>query len=316
MSLYPPPQDIVAGIWTEIPDEYRIRDRESDWTRGNRPGQHLHSFLEGPCFDREGNLWITDIPYGRIFRISPAGDWTLVAEYGGWPNGLKIHPDGRFLVADYKLGILELDPAAGTVAPLVTSRYAEHFRGCNDLTLDRAGRLLYFTDQGQSGMHMPNGRVYRLALESGRLDLLIDTGPSPNGLVLNAAEDQLFVGMTRANAVWRLPLMPDGGVSKVGVFLQLSGGTGPDGLSIDAEDGVFVAHVGLGSVWGFSALGEPRWRIRSPGGLSGGSSGGLLTTNMAFGGPGNQRLYITESSTGAILTADLPVAGRWRGPEA
>jgi gluconolactonase len=310
MSLFQPPQDIAAQLWTRLPDEFRIRGRESDWTRGNRPGQALHSFLEGPCFDREGNLWVTDIPYGRIFRISPAAEWTLVAEYDGWPNGLKIHPDGRILLADYKHGILELDPARGTVAPVVTSRHSEHFRGCNDLTLDRAGRLLYFTDQGQSGLHMANGRVYRFDLRTARLDLLIDTGPSPNGLVLNAAENQLYVGMTRGNAIWRLPLMPDGAVSKAGIFLQLSGGTGPDGLTIDAEDGVFVAHVGLGSVWGFCALGEPRWRIRSP------KDAGRLTTNAAFGGPGNKRLYITESASGSILTADLPVAGRWRGPDA
>jgi len=311
MSLYPPPQEIVAQVWTRIPEEFRIRDRESDWTRGNRPGQTLHSFLEGPCFDRDGNLWVTDIPYGRIFRIAPDGSWTLVTEYDGWPNGMKIHPDGRAFIADYKRGILLLDPVSGTVSPVVTTRYDEHFRGCNDLALDRAGRRLYFTDQGQSGMHMQNGRVYRWDLQTDRLDLLIDTGPSPNGLVLNAAEDQLFVGMTRGNAVWRVPLMPDGGVSKVGVFLQLSGGTGPDGLTIDAEDGVLVAHVGLGSVWSFTRHGEPRWRIRSPEGKA-----GPLTTNMAFGGPDNRRLHITESHTGTILTADLPVPGRWCGPDA
>jgi gluconolactonase len=311
MSLYPPPQSITAGVWTRIPEEFRVTDRESDWTRGNRPGQTLHSFLEGPCFDRDGNLWVTDIPYGRIFRISPGGDWTLVAEYDGWPNGLKIHPDGRLLIADYKLGILELDPGTGRTTPIVTTRYAEHFRGCNDLTLDRAGRLLYFTDQGQSGMHMANGRVYRYDLETGRLDLLIDTCPSPNGLVLNAAENQLFVGMTRGNAVWRVPLMPDGGVSKAGIFLQLSGGTGPDGLTIDEDDGVVVAHVGIGSVWSFTHLGEPAWRIRSP--VDNGA--GLLTTNVAFGGPEHRRLYITESQTGSILTSDLPVPGRRLLPE-
>ena len=302
MSLYPPPTQITAKIWTSMPEEFRIRDVVSEWTRGNRPGQQIDSFLEGPSFDRDGNLWVTDIPYGRIFRISPAGEWTLVIQYDGWPNGLKIHRDGRIFLADYKHGIMLLDPETSTVTPVVTNRYAEHFRGCNDLIFDRAGRL-YFTDQGQSGMHMPNGRVYRYDLDTERLDLLIDNGPSPNGLVLNGKEDALFVGMTRGNAVWRIPLMPDGGISKAGIFIQLSGGFGgPDGLAIDAGDGVFVAHVGLGSVWGFSRLGEPLWRIRSP--------EGLTNTNLAFGGPGNCRLYITESETGRILTADLTVPGK------
>ncbi len=302
MSLYPPPQEIAATVWTSMPEEFRIRDLDSEWTRGNRPGQQIDSFLEGPSFDRDGNLWVTDIPYGRIFCVSPTGEWTLVTRYDGWPNGLKIHRDGRIFIADYKHGIMLLDPDSGTVTPVVTHRYAEHFRGCNDLIFDRAGRL-YFTDQGQSGMHMPNGRVYRYDLDTDRLDLLIDTGPSPNGLVLNGKEDALFVGMTRGNAVWRIPLMPDGGISKAGIFIQLSGGFGgPDGLAIDAEDGLFVAHVGLGCVWGFSRLGEPLWRIRSP--------EGLTNTNLAFGGPGNRRLYITESETGRILTADLTVPGK------
>jgi len=157
-------------------------------------------------------------------------------------------------------------------------------------------------------MHMPNGRVYRYDLETARLDLLIDTCVSPNGLVLNAAEKLLYVGMTRANAVWHIPLMPDGGISKAGIFLQLSGGIGPDGLTIDQDDGLIVAHVGMGSVWSFSRLGEPAWRIRSP--------EGLLTTNVAFGGPEHRRLYITESHSGSILTADLPVPGRRLLPEA
>jgi gluconolactonase len=76
---------------------------------------------------------------------------------------------------------------------------------------------------------------------------------------------------------------------------------GPDGLAIDADNGLFVAHVGMGSVWGFSRLGEPLCRIRSP--------EGLANTNLAFGGPDNRRLYITESETGGILTADLTVPG-------
>ena len=35
-----------------------------------------------------------------------------------------------------------------------------------------------------------------------------------------------------------------------------------------------------------------------------------MTTNVAFGGPGNNTLYITESRSGSILAARLPVAGK------
>jgi gluconolactonase len=279
-----------------------VRDTAPAWANANKPGRRIDSFLEGPSFDREGHLWVTDIPYGRIFRISPDGAWSEIARYDGWPNGLKIHRDGSVWIADYMRGILRLDPISGDVRPIVTHRHSEHFRGCNDLIFDRTGRL-YFTDQGQSGMHMPNGRVYRYDPERDRLDLLLDTGQSPNGLVLNEHEDVLYVAMTRGNSVWRLPLMADGTVSKVGVFVQLSGGlSGPDGLALDDQGGLWVAHAGNGCVWGLSRLGEPAWRVRSP--------AGLTTTNIAFGGANGRSLFITESETGTILRAELPVSGR------
>jgi gluconolactonase len=302
MSLYPPPEILQAEVWTTLPDRFRIRDTSPDWAAANKPGRMIDSFLEGPSFDRDGNLWVTDIPYGRVFRISPAGVWDLVAQYEGWPNGLKIHRDGRIFIADYKRGILELDPVRGTVAPVVTHRHSEHFRGCNDLVFDSEGRL-YFTDQGQSGLHMPNGRVYRYDLDADRLDLLLDTGPSPNGLVPNASGDALYLAMTRGNAIWRLPLMADGTVSKVGVFVHLSGGlSGPDGMALDSGSGLWVAHAGNGCVWGFSALGAPLYRVVS--------ATGLTTTNIAFGGVDDAELFITESDTGHILRRRVPVSGR------
>ena len=295
MSLYPPPHVVRAEIWATLPDEYRIGGSSPEWAAANKPGRRVDSFLEGPSFDREGNLWVTDIPYGRVFRISPAGAWTLVTQYDGWPNGLKIHRDGSVWLADHKHGIMRLDPDTGEVRPVVTHRHSEHFRGCNDLIFDSRG-VLYFTDQGQSGMHMANGRVYRFDPQSDRLDLLIDTGPSPNGLVLNETEDVLYVAMTRGNSVWRLPLMPDGSVSKVGIFVQLSGGlSGPDGLALDRDGGLWVAHAGNGCVWGFSRLGEPRHRVLS--------DGGITTTNLAFGGEGGADLFITASDTGNVLRA-------------
>ncbi len=302
MSLYPPPEITDAQVWTSMPDEFRIKGNSPEWASANKPGRQIDSFLEGPSFDREGNLWVTDIPYGRIFRIAPNGEWTLVTQYDGWPNGLKIHKDGRVFLADYKNGIMCLDPGTGQVEPVIWHQHSEHFRGCNDLVFDAHGRL-YFTDQGQSGMHMPNGRVFRYDFEAERLDLLIDTGQSPNGLVLNEHEDVLYVAMTRGNSVWRLPLMSDGGVSKVGVFLQLSGGlSGPDGMALDQAGGLWVAHAGNGCVWGYSKTGEPQYRLKS--------STGMTTTNMAFGGDGNSELFITESDTGNILRVRVGNPGR------
>jgi gluconolactonase len=62
MSLYPPPEILQAEVWTTLPDRFRIRDTSPDWAAANKPGRMIDSFLEGPSFDRDGNLWVTDIP--------------------------------------------------------------------------------------------------------------------------------------------------------------------------------------------------------------------------------------------------------------
>lgn len=297
--LFAPPEIIRAETFTRLPDRFRALER-SEWADANRGGSPVDSFLEGPSFGRDGTLYVVDIPFGRVFAISPSGDWRLAAQYEGWPNGLKLHKDGRIFIADYRQGLVTLDPASGAIAPLLRTRHSESFKGLNDLHFAANGDL-YFTDQGQTGLHDPAGRVYRLTA-AGRLEQLIGTVPSPNGLVLNLLENQLFVAVTRANAVWRLPLMGDGSVAKAGLFLQLSGGaSGPDGMALDVEGGLVVAHLGLG-VWRFDAQGRPTHLIET-------ELGGQCT-NVAFGGQDNRDLFITESQSGTILRARLPVPGQ------
>ncbi len=301
MSLYPVPKDIPTEVFARLPDKLRRTGQRPAWAGANMPGRDVDCFLEGPAFDRHGNLYVVNIPFGEILRISPGGEFEVVAGTDGWPNGLKIHQDGTLYIADYKRGILKIDPSSGAVETLVDHRWSESFRGCNDLHFARNGDL-YFTDQGQTGMHDPSGHVYRLTC-SGDLQRLIDNGPSPNGLVLSPDERVLYVAMTRGNAAWRIPLLPDGGTTKVSIYIQLSGGHGgPDGLAMDVDGGLLICHAGLGSVWHFDHLGQPVHRIRS--------CEGLMTTNMAFGDADNKALYITESASGTILRAELPVAGQ------
>lgn len=68
MSLSPAPIDVPAAIWTRMPDEYRIKGTVPAWGAANKPGKEIDCFLEGPSFDRGGNLYVVDIPYGRISR--------------------------------------------------------------------------------------------------------------------------------------------------------------------------------------------------------------------------------------------------------
>lgn len=301
MSFYGAPPVIEAEIYAVLPPALREPSRvATGFAKGQPPGSSMTCVLEGPSFDRDGNLWCVDIPNGRILKLDGERRFHVVCEYDGWPNGLKIHRDGRIFVADHKHGIMLLDPASGRIEPYLERAGIERFRAVNDLFFAGNGDL-YFTDQGLSGLQDPNGRVYRLTPE-GRLTCLIDNVPSPNGLVMNADESALYVAATRGNSVWRMPFLKDGSTAKVGISIQLSGGAGPDGLALTADGGLVVAHIGIGAVWIFDRTGQPLYRVQSP--------HGLHTTNIAFGGADGRELFITEGETGSILRARLPLAGQ------
>lgn len=298
MSWYPVPPVVATHVHTVMPQTLH-RHEVTEWSRANKGGAAVDSFIEGPCFDPQGNLYLVDIPHGRIMRVSPQLEWSVAAEYDGEPNGLAWHPDGRVLIADYKNGILALDPASGTVSPVIARRNSERFKGPNDLIVASDGDI-YFTDQGQTGLHDPTGRVYRLRPD-GQLDCLITNAPSPNGLVLSPDEKVLFVAMTRDNSVWRLPLLADGSTSKVGRFAQFYGVSGPDGLTMDRDGNLFVAHASLGAVFVLNPHGEGIAKIES--------CAGRTITNVTFGGPWHSTVYITDSSSGAVLSAEWNTPG-------
>jgi len=124
--------------------------------------------------------------------------------------------------------------------------------------------------------------------------------PSPNGLVVDARKRALFVAVTRANAVWQGPIQADGSVTKVAAFQTFFGTSGPDGLALDDEGRLVMAHGSLGGAFVMSARGEVTHYLRS--------TRGAMVTNVAYR-PGTSRLVLTESESGCILGADLPAVG-------
>jgi gluconolactonase len=282
--MYAPPPVVEAREFVRIPPEFHMRKRPSTWVDVQLHGADAPAFLEGPSFDRDGNLWVVDIPWGRLFKITPDAKVTCELEYDGEPNGLKFHQDGRAFIADCKNGLMVFDPKTGKIEPFLERALVQRFKGLNDLVFASNGDL-YFTDQGQTGLHDPSG--------------LLSNVPSPNGLVLNEKANVVMLAVTRANAIWRVPLVRHGLVTKVGTYVQMSGGGGPDGVALASDGSIAVCHVGLGAVWLFNPVGEPILRINSV--------HGTMTTNCAFGGENNRQLFITQGSS--VLVADVPVSG-------
>lgn len=302
--MFAPAQVVKAEIFSRMPDKLRKVGVATAWSKA-RGGEPMHSFLEGPAFDREGNLYCVDLDHSRIFKISPKGEWDVFADYDGGPNGLKIHKDGRIFVADRDHGVIAFDPKTAKYEVIVDRARSKRFAGLNDLVFTDEGELM-FTDPGSSGMIDLSGKVYCLR-KNGHVELLMDKLPYPNGLVPSLNGKALFVAVTRTQQILKLNTFADGNGDrhyKYGVFIQLYGGyAGPDGMAIDEAGNLAIAHAGLGTAWLFSVHGEPMLRIVSPEGA------GMGTTNVAYGGPDRKWLYITESQEGVILRAPMPVAG-------
>jgi len=281
------PETHTSELYTRIPEHLAKR------ADGKAAG-----FLEGPSVDRYGNLLCVDVQAGRVYRISTDKHWTVLVEYDGIPNGLKLHKDGRAFIADRKNGLMMLDPETGRMETILSGPLTgQKFKGLNDLHFAANGDL-YFTDQGRTGLQDPTGHVYRFTA-AGSLETIIANAPSPNGLVLNKRENALYVAVTRANAIWRIDLGDT--ARRAGLFVQLPC-AGPDGVALDDDGNVVVAHPTLGAVWVFNRIGLPLHYIRT--------CAGEMTTNIAFGGEDAKTLFITESRTGSILSMRLPTAGR------
>jgi gluconolactonase len=287
--IHPPPTAVPLEVHARLPEELA----------GNRLGKeadpqlaHLPWFIEGPVADETGTLHIVDLAWGRILRMAPNGEVTVVADYEGRPNGLALDHDGTLLVADRTQGLLRLDPGDGTLSVVANEVRNTSFLGLNDLVMSRSGTL-YVTDQGNSGLQDPNGQLLRF--RDGVGTVILGNIPSPNGLALDDAEETLYLAATRDNAIWRVPLS-ESPVSRVGRYLHLSGGVGPDGIATGPLGTLLVAHLGMGVVWIFDERGVPVLVLQSP--------IGRYTTNVTFV-PDSRRVFVTESVSGCVLTADL-----------
>jgi gluconolactonase len=290
------PPIVMAEPFTRLPPDLHYTGEPNAWVRMTRPGQRLHSFLEGPCFDAQGTLWLTDVPYGRIFRIDPAGHWDLALAYDGEPHSIKIDVNGSFLIADYRKGLLRFDPDSGATTLIADGINSERFRGLSDLAIAPDGDV-WITDSGRTSLSDPTGRVLRYRTD-GTLDLVLANVPYPNGIAVSPNGALVYVAATRANAVWRfLANAPDPVFPMVGTYIQLSGGLGPDGLAVAADGRLAIAHAQAGRAYVFDALGDPIAQVRVP--------EGLWVTSLAFGAENQDLLYIVEAQTGSIFKADL-----------
>lgn len=287
---------LTATPFAKLPDEHHHAGEPSAWAKLTRPGQLMHSFLEAAFFDDTRNLWLSDVPYGRVFRVSPDGAWDVMNQIEGEPHAMRIAPDGRHIAVDYSHGLIELTDK-NSFNVLSTGLPGQLFMGLSDMAFAPDGTL-WFTDSGRTSLSDPTGRVYCLP-KDGDLRLVCDCVPYSNGICVSPDGDWIYVAATRSNQVWRFSAkLPETGFPMVGTYLNLSGGLGPDGLATNDLGWLAVAQAQAGRAYVFDALGTAIAEVLLP--------EGLWTTSVTFHPDNPTQLYIIDAQFGAIFTCDIP----------
>ncbi len=268
------------------------------------------NYCEGVVFDHDGRGYISHA--ATITQFTVDGKHHTWAKTGA-PNGHKILADGTHLVCDASQhAVLHLSPNGKQLKPASTHCNGTALRGPNDLSLDTPNGGFYFTDPGGSGIDNLIGTVHYVD-QAGTTHLIDDKLAFPNGIVLCPGGKQLLVAESQKNRILSYDVLSPGKVGPRKVFVNLpkkDEATGqidnqPDGICLDKARNLYVAHYGMKQVQVINPAGKIIARY---------DGGNVTTSNVAFGGPNGDQLFVTgglgnEAGEGGLFRLDLRVPG-------
>lgn len=283
-----PPADEAAADATPLAE-----DAEVELVAGG------FQFTEGPYWrPEEGDLIFSDIPANRVYRWTPEGDTTVFLEPSGHSNGITADAQGRILLAQHDGQVARLT-ADGDVEPLATEYEGQRLNSPNDLDVHSDGSI-YFTDPpygvSDEERELDFSGVYRLHPD-GTLDLLTREFERPNGICFSPDESRLYVNDSQENLVRVYDVAADGSISNGRLFAEPNdpdADGAADGMKVDTEGNLYT--TGPGGVWIYSPDGELLDRLPVP----------EAPTNLAFGGPDMQTLYITARPNVYRVPVNIP----------
>ena len=208
--------------------------------------------------------------------------------------------------------MLRISAEGKLLEPASTECNGKPLRGPNDLSLDVPNDGFYFTDPGGSGIKNQIGTVHYVDAK-GKTHLVDEKLAFPNGIVLRPGGKELLVAESQKNRILVYKVHAPGKVGPRRVFAKLpskdtSSGqidNQPDGICLDAAGNLYVAHYGMQQVQVLNPTGKLIARY---------NGGNITTSNVAFGGPKMNQLFITgglgaESGAGGVFRIDLGVNG-------
>ncbi|MEV7613225.1 SMP-30/gluconolactonase/LRE family protein [Streptomyces sp. NPDC089799] len=288
------------------PDLYEILDdrfRTGRCANGDMRLERLHD----DCRWAEGPLWLpawrqlvwSDIPNDRLLRWDePTGTVGPFRSPAGHPNGNTLDREGRLITCEQGGRRVSRTEPDGTVTPIATHYGNRRLNSPNDAVV-RSDGSVWFSDpdfgitsdyegvRAESEIGARN--VYRADPATGEVRLAADGFGGPNGLVFSPDERQLYVSDTRENHIRVFDVREDGTLSDGKVFAEAPAGRPRarfDNIRFDDGGRLWAAAMEDG-VHCYAPDGTLIGRIRVPEPVS----------NIAFGGPRNNRLFITATTS-------------------
>ena len=259
---------------------------------------------ESPLWDeREQALFWIDSRQRLVRRLEPATgamrQWSLPQEIGS-----IALCDGRGLLVALEDGFYSLDLHSGRCDLVARVEHPAERMRLNDGRTDRAGRFL--CGSMVLGRREPLGVLYQLRDEGANLAVReIDRGfGTSNSTCFSPDGRWLYFSDSHARQVWRYPYDTATGcvLGPREIFIDTRPlESAPDGATVDAEGGVWIALVLTGEVVRCDERGRVDARVRT---------GLPYVTCPCIGGAALDTLYVTTlRDTGNLLRTDHPDAG-------
>ena len=241
-----------------------------------------YGLVEGPRTDAEDNLYFTDIPGGTVNRRQPDGTIDTLVSGRRMIGGLALHADGGFVMSGPNVAHWR----DGEVRVLLDVDGVNSF---NDIQPDAAGHVYagaIRSDLDDLRAEKVPGECYRIGA-GGAIDELYGGIEVSNGIGLSPDGATLYHVDSTTKGIWVHDLADDGTVSNRRHIGRAAFERGiPDGMCVDADGNLWVAHVGGRRVVKLSPSGDQLDEIPVP---------SKAVTSVAFGGPEAADMYIVTA---------------------
>lgn len=277
-------------------------------------------FPEAPVLLDDGSHLFTEMTpdTGWVVWISKDGESRRVVARTGRPNGLAPDKHGYFWVAETLNRALLRISLDGDVEKIAGEGEGQPFLFLNDLAFAPNGDL-YLTDSGIAmddfaprGEMNPDymdldydGRVYRVDVDTGQVDTIDRKLRFTNGIAFGPDQD-LYIAETLTGNIYRYEWQ-DGEITGERTLFGnvidpegLEGIRGPDGMKFGADGNLYVAVFGQANVTVLDTGGNVVKRFPTE---------GDWPTNLHFGEPGEQSIYVTEAQTGTVQIIEVGTDG-------